>query len=130
VQQLRAKMRKHKRQIAFPDKEEVPGSSPGNPTRSQRSAPRNTGLRPYSPYGRRPRLGPVRPLHRRRRLPRPLVLIGMQPADRLVHGGQDEGTAALNPGASADTPVRDQGPGRSLPGPDAGHPLQASAVIL
>jgi hypothetical protein len=24
---------------------------------------------------------------------------------------------------SADTPVRNQGPGNSLPGPDAGHPL-------
>jgi hypothetical protein len=27
---------------------------------------------------------------------------------------------------SADTPVRKQGPGRSLPGPDAGHPLHAT----
>ena len=27
---------------------------------------------------------------------------------------------------SADTPVRNQGPGRSLPGPDAGHPLQGA----
>jgi hypothetical protein len=27
---------------------------------------------------------------------------------------------------SADTPVRDQGPGGSLPGPDAGHPLQGA----
>ena len=25
---------------------------------------------------------------------------------------------------TADTPLRNQGPGRSLPGPDAGHPLQ------
>jgi len=31
---------------------------------------------------------------------------------------------------STDTPVRNQGPGRSLPGPDAGHPLQGAAVIL
>jgi hypothetical protein len=35
----------------------------------------------------------------------------------------------LDPGASADTPVRNQGPGRSLPGPDAGHPLQAAGPI-
>ena len=27
---------------------------------------------------------------------------------------------------NADTPVRDQGPGQSLPGPDAGHPLQGA----
>jgi hypothetical protein len=32
----------------------------------------------------------------------------------------------LSVGASAPPPVRDQGPGRSLPGPDAGHPLQAA----
>ena len=25
---------------------------------------------------------------------------------------------------SANTPIRNQGPGQSLPGPDAGHPLQ------
>ncbi len=30
----------------------------------------------------------------------------------------------LIPETSAGTPVRNQGPGRSLPGPDAGHPLQ------
>jgi len=29
---------------------------------------------------------------------------------------------------SADTPVRNQGPGRSLPGPDAGHPLQGAGI--
>jgi hypothetical protein len=34
----------------------------------------------------------------------------------------------LDPGASADTPVRNQGPGRSLPGPDAGHPLQGAGI--
>ena len=28
--------------------------------------------------------------------------------------------------ASADTPVRNQGPGGSLPGPDAGHPLHGA----
>ena len=33
---------------------------------------------------------------------------------------------ALDPGATADTPVRNHGPGRSLPGPDAGHPLQGA----
>ncbi len=32
----------------------------------------------------------------------------------------------LSVGASAPPPVRDQGPGQSLPGPDAGHPLQAA----
>jgi hypothetical protein len=32
----------------------------------------------------------------------------------------------LDPGASTDTPVRRQRPGRSLPGPDAGHPLQGA----
>jgi hypothetical protein len=34
----------------------------------------------------------------------------------------------LDPGASADTPVRGQGPGRSLPGPDAGHPCKVQVV--
>jgi hypothetical protein len=47
-----------------------------------------------------------------------------QPAQVEVPGpGTREVT--LDPGASADTPARRQGPGRSLPGPDAGHPLQA-----
>ena len=32
----------------------------------------------------------------------------------------------LSVGASAPPPVRDQGPGRSLPGSDAGHPLQGA----
>ena len=32
----------------------------------------------------------------------------------------------LSVGASAPPPVRDQGPGRSLPGPDAGHTLQGA----
>jgi hypothetical protein len=36
----------------------------------------------------------------------------------------------LDPGVSTDTPVRNQGPGRSLPGPDAGHPLQAAGPTL
>jgi hypothetical protein len=36
------------------------------------------------------------------------------------------GTHPLSVGASAPPPVRDQGPGSSLPGPDAGHPLQAA----
>ena len=35
----------------------------------------------------------------------------------------------LDPGASAGTPVRRQGPGRSLPGPDAGHPLQGAGRL-
>ena len=30
--------------------------------------------------------------------------------------------------ASADTPVRNQRPGGSLPGPDAGHPLQGAGI--
>ena len=34
-----------------------------------------------------------------------------------------------DPGASTDTPVRDQGPGWSLPGPDAGHPLQGAGRL-
>ena len=38
--------------------------------------------------------------------------------------GERTREAMLDPGASADTPVRNQGPGRSLPEPDAGHPLQ------
>jgi hypothetical protein len=29
---------------------------------------------------------------------------------------------------SADTPAGDQGPGGSLPGPDAGHPLHRAAI--
>ena len=33
---------------------------------------------------------------------------------------------SLDPGASADPPVRSQGPGRSLPGRDAGHPLHGA----
>ena len=36
------------------------------------------------------------------------------------------GTHPLSGGASAPPPARDQGPGSSLPGPDAGHPLQAA----
>jgi hypothetical protein len=36
----------------------------------------------------------------------------------------------LDPGASADTPVRRQGPGGSLPGPDASHPLQGAVALL
>jgi hypothetical protein len=32
----------------------------------------------------------------------------------------------LIPETSTDTPVRRQGPGRSLPGPDAGHPLHSA----
>ena len=31
---------------------------------------------------------------------------------------------------TADTPVRNQGPGRSLPGPDAGHPCTVWAVTI
>ena len=34
----------------------------------------------------------------------------------------------LIPETSADTPVRNQGPGRSLPGPDAGHPLHTAGA--
>jgi hypothetical protein len=41
--------------------------------------------------------------------------------------GQRTHEVALDTGVSADTPVRNQGPGRSLPGPNAGHPLQAAA---
>jgi hypothetical protein len=36
------------------------------------------------------------------------------------------GTHPLSVGASAPPPVRDQEPGTSLPGPDAGHPLQGA----
>ena len=32
----------------------------------------------------------------------------------------------LDPGASTDTPVRDQRRGGSVPGPDAGHPLHSA----
>src|SRR6266567_4131381 len=39
-------------------------------------------------------------------------------------------TATLDRGASAPPPVSNQRPGRSLPGPDAGHPLQGAAIIL
>jgi hypothetical protein len=35
----------------------------------------------------------------------------------------------LDPETTADTPARNQGPGRSLPGPDAGHPLQRAASL-
>jgi hypothetical protein len=41
--------------------------------------------------------------------------------------GERTREVTLDPGASADTPVRGQGPGGSLPGPDAGHPLRAAA---
>jgi hypothetical protein len=30
---------------------------------------------------------------------------------------------------SADTPARNQGPGLSLPGPEAGHPLQGAGQL-
>src|SRR5258708_36414825 len=40
--------------------------------------------------------------------------------------GERTRKAALDLGASADTPVRRQGPGGSLPGPGAGHPLQGA----
>jgi hypothetical protein len=36
----------------------------------------------------------------------------------------------LSAGASTPPPVRNQGPGRSLPGPDAGHPLQGAGSHL
>src|SRR5690348_262695 len=36
----------------------------------------------------------------------------------------------LDPGTSAGTPVRNQGPGRSLPGPDAGHPCKLRGRLL
>src|SRR5271165_6808547 len=39
------------------------------------------------------------------------------------------GIHPLSVGASAPPPVRDQGPGGSLPGPDAGHPLQAAGPV-
>ena len=37
--------------------------------------------------------------------------------------GQRTRKVTLDPGDLYGTPVRNQGPGRSLPGPDAGHPL-------
>jgi hypothetical protein len=40
--------------------------------------------------------------------------------------GERTREVTLDPGASADTPVRNQGPGQSLPGPDAGHPLHSA----
>jgi hypothetical protein len=43
--------------------------------------------------------------------------------------GQRTREVALDTGASADTPVRNQGPGCSLPGPDAGHPLQGAGRL-
>ena len=43
---------------------------------------------------------------------------------RRKGAGQCTRKVTLDPVATADTPVRNQGPGRSLPGPDAGHPLQ------
>jgi hypothetical protein len=42
-----------------------------------------------------------------------------------VAGGRTR-EVTLDPGASADIPVRRQGPGGSLPGPDAGHPLKGA----
>ena len=38
--------------------------------------------------------------------------------------GQRTREVTLDTGVSTDTPVRNQGSGRSLPGADAGHPLQ------
>lgn len=55
----------------------------------------------------------------------------LQPQARLCTQGNQrrwKGTGqrirkvTLDPGATADTPVRNQGPGRSLAGLDAGHP--------
>src|SRR5258708_9963745 len=40
--------------------------------------------------------------------------------------GERTRKAALDLGASADTPVRRQGPGGRLPGPGDGHPLQVA----
>jgi hypothetical protein len=45
---------------------------------------------------------------------------------RVKVAGERTREVTLDPGASADTPVRNQGPGGSLPGPDAGHPLQGA----
>ena len=43
--------------------------------------------------------------------------------------GERTREVTLDPGASANTPVRSQGPGSSLPGPDAGHPLQGAGRL-
>ena len=52
-----------------------------------------------------------------------------QPAQGKVPGERtSREVTTLDTGASADTPVRNQGPGRSLPGPDAGHPLHGAGA--
>jgi hypothetical protein len=43
-----------------------------------------------------------------------------------VPGERTSAKSRLTLETSPDTPVRDQGPGGSLPGPDAGHPLQGA----
>jgi hypothetical protein len=40
--------------------------------------------------------------------------------------GERTREVTLDPGATAGTPVRNQGPGRSLSGPDADHPLHGA----
>ena len=40
--------------------------------------------------------------------------------------GERTRKVTLDPGASTDTPVRVQGRGGSLPGPDAGHPMHSA----
>jgi hypothetical protein len=43
--------------------------------------------------------------------------------------GERTREVTLDPGASADTPARRQGPGGSLPRLDAGHPLQGAGRL-
>ena len=64
----------------------------------------------------------------------PRQVQGDSPFPALTRKRSDPGTAPqcpgvpLSVGASAPPPARDQGPDRSLPGPDAGHPLQGARV--
>src|SRR5690349_17207126 len=61
----------------------------------------------------------------------------LQPQARLCPQDSGGGWAVVNAHAkssltletTADTPVRNRGPGRSLPEPVAGHPLQAAGPI-
>jgi len=47
-----------------------------------------------------------------------------RPTSTGESAGERTREVTLDPGASTDTPARRQGPGGSLPGPGAGHPLQ------
>ena len=55
-----------------------------------------------------------------------MTVIAGQRKQVKVPGERTREVMSSHTGASTDTPARDQGPGGSLPGPDAGHPLHSA----